>query len=546
MITEVKFGDAARERLLRGVDTLADAVKATLGPKGRTVLIKTGFSAAKISNDGVTVARSIQLSDPVEATAAEVVREAAARTGDQVGDGTTTAMVLAQAIVREGLKAVAAGLNPMDLKRGIDLATDAAVKDIQRRSKPVAGREQVTQVGTISANGDADIGAMVADAIEKVGQEGAVTVEEAKGTETALEIVEGLQFDRGYLSPYFITDVEGMRAELEEPLILLHEKKISDINALIPLLEAVLKAGRPLLIVAEDLEADVLATLVVNRLRAGFKVVAIKAPGFGDRRRAMLEDIAIVVGGQLISLDLGRKLESVTLEMLGRAKRVIVTKDDTTLVGGAGEKAAINARIAQLRQQAEKATSDYDREKLEERRAKLSGGVAVIRVGGATDVEVKERKDRVDDAVHATKAAMEEGVIAGGGLAFLHATRALAEVKPGNDDQRMGVEILRRALTAPTFEIASNAGVNGALVVGRLLETSDTNHGFDAQTSVYGDLLAGGVIDPTKVARLALQNAASVAGLLITTQVVVHDKPRPPGRGRGGGTEDLEGLEAEF
>ncbi|MES2896864.1 MAG: chaperonin GroEL [Pseudomonadota bacterium] len=546
MTTEVKFGDAARERLLRGVDTLADAVKATLGPKGRTVLIKTGFAAAKISNDGVTVARSIQLSDPVEATAAEVVREAAARTGDQVGDGTTTATVLAQAIVREGLKAVAAGLNPMDLKRGIDLATDAAVKDIQRRSKPVAGREQVTQVGTISANGDADIGAMVADAIEKVGQEGAVTVEEAKGTETALEIVEGLQFDRGYLSPYFITDVEGMRAELEEPLILLHEKKISDINALIPLLESVLKAGRPLLIVAEDLEADVLATLVVNRLRAGFKVVAVKAPGFGDRRRAMLEDIAIVVGGQLISDDLGRKLESVTLEMLGRAKRAIVTKDDTTLVGGGGEKAAINARIVQLRQQAEKASSDYDREKLEERRSKLSGGVAVIRVGGATDVEVKERKDRVDDAVHATKAAMEEGVIAGGGLAFLHATRALAEVKPGNDDQRMGVEILRRALTAPTFEIASNAGVNGALVVGRLLETSDTNHGFDAQAGVYGDLLAGGVIDPTKVARLALQNAASVAGLLITTQVVVHDKPRPPGRGRGGGAEDLEGLEAEF
>lgn len=546
MTTEVKFGDAARERLLRGVDTLADAVKATLGPKGRTVLIKTGFAAAKISNDGVTVARSIQLSDPVEATAAEVVREAAARTGDQVGDGTTTATVLAQAIVREGLKAVAAGLNPMDLKRGIDLATDAAVKDIQRRSKPVAGREQVTQVGTISANGDADIGAMVADAIEKVGQEGAVTVEEAKGTETALEIVEGLQFDRGYLSPYFITDVEGMRAELEEPLILLHEKKISDINALIPLLESVLKAGRPLLIVAEDLEADVLATLVVNRLRAGFKVVAVKAPGFGDRRRAMLEDIAIVVGGQLISDDLGRKLESVTLEMLGQAKRAIVTKDDTTLVGGGGEKAAINARIVQLRQQAEKASSDYDREKLEERRSKLSGGVAVIRVGGATDVEVKERKDRVDDAVHATKAAMEEGVIAGGGLAFLHATRALAEVKPGNDDQRMGVEILRRALTAPTFEIASNAGVNGALVVGRLLETSDTNHGFDAQAGVYGDLLAGGVIDPTKVARLALQNAASVAGLLITTQVVVHDKPRPPGRGRGGGAEDLEGLEAEF
>jgi len=546
MTTEVKFGDAARERLLRGVDTLANAVKATLGPKGRTVLIKTGFSAAKISNDGVTVARSVQLSDPVEAMAADVVREAAARTGDQVGDGTTTATVLAQAIVREGLKAVAAGLNPMDLKRGVDLATEAAVKDIQRRSKPVAGREQVTQVGTISANGDAAIGAMVADAIEKVGQEGAVTVEEAKGTETALEIVEGLQFDRGYLSPYFITEAEGMRAELDEPLILLHEKKISDINALIPLLEMVLKAGRPLLIVAEDLESDVLATLVVNRLRAGFKVVAVKAPGFGDRRRAMLEDIAIVVGGQLITEDLGRKLETVTIDMLGRAKRVIVTKDDTTLVGGAGEKAAIEARIAQLRQQAEKATSDYDREKLDERRAKLSGGVAVIRVGGATDVEVKERKDRVDDAVHATKAAMEEGVIAGGGLAFLHAARALDDVEPANDDQRMGVDILRRALAAPTFEIASNAGVNGALIVGRLLESSDANHGFDAQNGVYGDLFAAGVIDPTKVARLALQNAASVAGLLITTQVVVHDKPKLTGRGRGGGPDELEGPEAEF
>lgn len=546
MTTEVKFGDAARERLLRGVDTLADAVKATLGPKGRTVLIKTGFSPAKISNDGVTVARSVQLSDPVEAMAAEVVREAASRTGDQVGDGTTTATVLAQAIVREGLKAVAAGLNPMDLKRGVDLATEAAVKDIQRRSRPVRGREQVTQVGTISANGDAAIGAMVADAIEKVGPEGAVTVEEAKGTETALEIVEGLQFDRGYLSPYFITEMETMRTELEEPLILLHEKKISAINALIPLLEAVLKAGRPLLIIAEDLDTDVLATLVVNRLRAGFKIAAVKAPGFGERRRAMLEDIAIVVGGQLISEDLGGKLETVTLEMLGHAKRVIVTKDDTTLVGGGGDKAAIEGRIAQLRQLSEKATSDYDREKLEERRAKLSGGVAVIRVGGATDVEVKERKDRIDDAVHATKAAIEEGVIAGGGLAFLHAAHALAEVKPGNDDQRMGVDILRRALASPTFEIASNAGANGALVVGRLLESSDTNHGFDAQNGVYGDLFAAGVIDPTKVARLALQNAASVASLLITTQVVVHDKPKPPGRARGGGGDDLEGPESEF
>lgn len=543
MTTEVKFGEAARARLLRGVDTLADAVKATLGPKGRAVLIKTGFPAAKICNDGVTVARSIQLEDPVEAAGAEVVREAAARTGDVVGDGTTTATVLAQAIVREGLKAIAAGLNPMDLKRGVDLSAQTAVQDIKRRSKPIAGREQIVQVAAISANGDQAIGAIVADAIEKVGQEGAVTVEEAKGTETALEIVEGLQFDRGYLSPYFITEVESMRAELEEPLILLHEKKISDLTGLIPLLEQVLKTGRPLLIIAEDLDADVLATLVVNRLRGGFKVAAVKAPGFGERRRAMLEDIAIVVGGQLISEDLGRKLETVSVEMLGRAKRVIVTKEDTTLVGGAGDKAAIEGRIAQLRQETEKATSDYDREKLEERRAKLSGGVAVIRVGGATDVEVKERKDRVDDAVHATKAAMEEGVIAGGGLAFLHAVRALADAKPANDDQRMGVEILRRALTAPAFEIASNAGVNGALVVGRLLESNDPNQGFDAQNGVYGDLLAAGVIDPTKVARLALENAASVAGMLLTTQVIVHDKPKPPRRAAEA-FDDLQMAEA--
>lgn len=546
MATEVRFGDAARERLLKGVDTLADAVKATLGPKGRTVLIKTGLSPAKVSNDGAIVARSIQLSDPLEATAAEVIREAAARTGDMVGDGTTTATVLAQAIVREGLKAVAAGLNPMDLKRGIDMAAEAVVKDIQRRSHPVRGSAQVRQVGAISANGDAEIGAMVADAIEKVGHEGAVTVEEAKGTETALEIVEGLQFDRGYLSPYFITEVEGMRAELEDPMILLHEQKISDLNALVPLLEMVLKAGRPLLVIAEDLDADVLATLVVNRLRGGFKVAAVKAPGFGDRRRAMLEDIAIVVGGQLVSEDLGHKLESVTLDMLGRAKRAIVTKDDTTLVGGAGHKAQIAARIGQLRQQEEKATSDYDREKLEERRAKLSGGVAVIRVGGATDVEVKERKDRVDDAVHATKAAIEEGIIAGGGLAFLHAARALAELRPDNDDQRTGVDILRRALTAPAFEIANNAGVNGALVVGRLLEADNSDYGFDAQKGAYGDLFAAGVLDPTKVARLALLNAASVAGLLLTTQVVVHDKPRPQGRGRGAAAEDYEEMGMDF
>jgi len=535
MPTEVKFGEAGRERLLHGVDILANAVKATLGPKGRTVLIKAGFGPAKISNDGVTVARSIQLSDPVEAMGAEVVREAASRTGDLVGDGTTTAAVIAQAIVREGLKAVAAGLNPMDLKRGIDVAVKAAISDMQRRSRPVKDRAQVVQVGTISANGDADIGAMVADALEKVGKEGAVTVEEAKGTETELEIVEGLQFDRGYMSAYFITEPEGMKAELEEPLILLHEKKISDIKALVPVLEEVLKAGRPLLIVAEDLDTDVLATLVVNRLRAGMKIVAVKAPGFGDRRRAMLEDIAIVTGGQLVSEDLGQKLENVTIESLGRAKRAIVTKEDTTLVGGGGGKAQIEGRIAQIRQQIEKTTSDYDREKLEERRAKLTGGVAVIRVGGATDVEVKERKDRVDDAVHATKAAMVEGVLAGGGVAYLHSARALADLKPANDDQRMGVDILKRALSAPAFEIAANAGENAALIVGRLLEAKSTDEGFDAQRGVFGDMVAAGIIDPTKVVRLALENAASVASLLITTQVLVYDKPEPRKRAVGPG-----------
>jgi len=527
MATEVRFGENARERLMRGVDILANAVKATLGPKGRTVLIKGAFGPPKISNDGVTVARSIQLSDPVEAMGAEVVRQAASQTGDLVGDGTTTATVLAQAVVREGLKAVAAGLNPMDLKRGIDIAVKAAVKDIKTRSRPVKDRAQVAQVGTISANGDADIGAMVADAIGKVGKEGAITVEEAKGTETELEVVEGLQFDRGYLSPYFITEPEGMKAELDDPLILLHEKKIGDIKTIIPILEEVLKASKSLLIVTEDLDADVLATLVVNRVRAGMKVVAVKAPGFGDRRRAMLEDIAIVCGGQLISDDLGQKLENVTIEMLGRAKRAIVTKDDTTLVGGAGARKEIDARIAQIRQQIDKATSDYDREKLEERRAKLTGGVAVIRVGGATDVEVKERKDRVDDAVHATKAAMEEGVLAGGGVAYLHATRALHDLVTANDDQRMGVDILRRALCAPAFEIAANAGENAALIVGRLLEAKSTDEGFDAQRGVFGDMLAAGIIDPTKVVRLALENAASVASLLITTQVLVHDKPEP-------------------
>lgn len=525
MATEVEFGASSRERLLRGVDTLAGAVKATLGPKGRTVLIKTGFSPARVCNDGVTVARSVQPSDLVEAMGAEVLREAAARTGDLAGDGTTTATVLAQAIIHEGLKAVAAGLNPMDLKRGIDLAAEQAVRTLQARSRPIGGHDEVVQVGTISANGDKAIGEMVADALAKVGRDGAVTVEEAKGTETELEIVEGLQFDRGYLSPYFVTDVEHMTAELEEPLVLLHEKKISDIRALLPLLEQAVQANRALLVVAEDLESEVLATLVVNRLRAGLRVAAAKAPGFGDRRKAMLEDIATVTGGQVVSDELGRKLENVKLEDLGQCKRAILTRDATTLVGGAGAKAAIQARIAQIRQQVETTTSDYDREKLEERKAKLSGGVAVIRVGGATDMEVKERKDRVDDAVNATKAAMEEGVVAGGGVAYLHAARALAELRPENEDQRMGVEIVRRALVAPTSEIAANAGENGALIVGRLQDSNDVNLGFDAQRGVYVDMLAAGVIDPTKVARLALQNATSVAGLLITTEVLVHDKP---------------------
>jgi chaperonin GroEL len=538
MVTEVKFGENARGRLLVGVDILANAIKATLGPKGRTVLIKGSFGPAKISNDGVTVARAIQLADPVEAMGAEVVRQAASQTGDIVGDGTTTATVLAQAVVREGLKAVAAGLNPMDLKRGIDLAVKAVVRDIKQRSRPIKDPAQIAQVGTISANGDASIGEMVAHALEKVGKEGAITVEEAKGTETELAIVEGLQFDQGYLSPYFITEPEGMKAELEEPLILLHEKKLGDIKAIIPLLEEVLKTSRPLLIVTEDLDADVLATLVVNRVRAGMKVVAVKAPGFGDRRRAMLEDIAIVCGGKLISDDLGHKLENVTIDMLGRTKRAIVTKQDTTLVGGAGSRKDIDARISQIRQQIENATSDYDREKLEERRAKLTGGVAVIRVGGATDVEVKERKDRVDDAVHATKAAMEEGVIAGGGVAYLHGTRALVGLATENDDQRTGVDILRRALTAPTFEIAANAGENAALIVGRLLDAKSTDEGYDAQRSVFGDMIAAGIIDPTKVVRLALENAASVAGLLITTQVLVYDKPEPRRRHPHGPDED--------
>lgn len=522
--TVVKFGDEARVRLLRGVDILAAAVKTTLGPKGRTVLIKKSFGAPRISNDGVTVAKAIVPADPIEQTGAEVVREAAVKTGELVGDGTTTSTVLAESIIREGVKAIAAGMNPMDLKRGIDLAVEAAVADMKAHSRPVAGREEIIRVGTISANGDRAIGEMVADAMDRVGKEGAVTIEEAKALETELEVVEGLQFDRGYMSPYFVTNVERLACELEEPLILIHEKKLSDVQALIPVLEAVVQTGRPLLIIAEDIDSDVLATLVVNKLRGGLKIAAAKAPGFGDRRKAMLEDIAILTGGTFVSEDLGIKLQTVTVEMLGRAKRVILDKDNTTIVSGAGKKEDIEARCAQIRKLIEDTTSDYDKEKLQERLAKLSGGVAVIRAGGATEIEVKERKDRIDDAVHAIRAAVQEGIVAGGGVAFLYATRALDGLKPGNADQKVGVDIVRRALTAPVREIANNAGVDGALIVSTVLESNDTDFGYDAQKGEYVDLVEAGIIDPAKVMRLALQNAASVASLFITTQALVVEQ----------------------
>ena len=537
--TDIQFGREARDRLLHGVDLLSDAVKSTLGPKGRTVLIKKAYGAPRVSNDGVTVAKSIDLEDPIEAMGAEVVREAAVKTGDLAGDGTTTATVLAQAIIREGVKAVAADMNPLDLKRGIDMATEAAVADMKRRSKPVAGRADIAQVGTVSANGDKAIGEMIADAMEKVGREGAVTIEEAKSLETEVEIVEGLQFDRGYLSPYFVTNPEKMICELEEPYILLHEKKLSTMQPLVPILEAVVQSGRPLLVVAEDLDMEVLSTLVVNKLRGGLKTVAVKAPGFGDRRKAMLEDVAIVCGGSLLSEELGIKLENVTLPMLGRARKVTVNKDDTTIIGGSGKKADIEGRCAQIRAQIKETTSDYDREKLEERLAKLSGGVAVVRVGGATEIEVKERKDRVDDALHATRAAVDEGIIAGGGVALLYAARALDALKPQNDDQKVGVDILRRALQTPTRSIAANAGVDGSVVVGKLMEATDTNFGYDAQTGVYGDLVKSGIVDPTKVMRLALQNAASVAGMLITTNVLVVEKRERKEAGPGA---QMEGL----
>jgi chaperonin GroEL len=531
---DVKFASEAREKMLRGVDTLANAVKVTLGPKGRNVVLDKSFGAPRITKDGVTVAKEIELADKFENMGAQMVREVASKTNDVAGDGTTTATVLAQAIVREGAKAVAAGMNPMDLKRGIDLAVDAVVKELKNRARKVTRNDEIAQVGTISANGDTEIGRFLAEAMEKVGNEGVITVEEAKSLSTELEVVEGMQFDRGYVSPYFVTDAEKMRVELEDPYILIHEKKLSGLQAMLPLLESIVKAGKPLLIIAEDVEGEALATLVVNKLRGGLKVAAVKAPGFGDRRKAMLEDIAILTGGTAISEDLGIKLENVTLPMLGRAKKVVIEKENTTIVEGAGQKKDIQARCSQIRAQIEETTSDYDREKLQERLAKLAGGVAVIRVGGATEVEVKERKDRVDDAMHATKAAIEEGILPGGGVALLRAAHALDALHPANDDQKTGIAIVRRAIQVPVRQIAENAGEDGSVIVGKLLETDTYNWGYNAATGEYQDLVAAGVIDPAKVVRTALQDAASVASLLITTEALVAERPKkeappPPG-----------------
>jgi len=524
---EVKFDTDARDRMLKGVNVLADAVKVTLGPKGRNVVLDKSFGAPRITKDGVTVAKEIELSDKFENMGAQMIREVASKTNDLAGDGTTTATVLAQAIVREGVKAVAAGMNPMDLRRGIDLAVAAVVADIQKRSKKVSSNAEIAQVGTISANGDTEIGDFLARAMEKVGNEGVITVEEAKSLDTELDVVEGMQFDRGYLSPYFITNPEKMIAELEDPYILIHESKLSGLQPMLPLLEAVVQSGRPLLVLAEDVEGEALATLVVNRLRGGLKVAAVKAPGFGDRRKAMLQDIAVLTGGQVVSEDLGIKLENVTIDMLGRAKKVTIDKDNTTIVEGRGAKKDIEGRCNQIKAQIEETTSDYDREKLQERLAKLAGGVAVIRVGGATEIEVKERKDRVDDALHATRAAVEEGIVAGGGSALLYATKALEKLVAENDDQKVGIDIVRRALQAPVRQIATNAGHDGSVVSGKLLEQSDKNFGFNAQTGKYEDLVKSGIIDPTKVVRTALQDAASVAGLLITTEAMVAEKPQP-------------------
>jgi len=523
---EVRFSSDAREKMLHGVDVLANAVKVTLGPKGRNVVLEKSFGAPRITKDGVTVAKEIELEDKFENMGAQMVREVASRTSDQAGDGTTTATVLAHAIVREGAKAVAAGMNPMDLKRGIDLAVDAVVEELKKNSKKLSSNEEIAQVATISANGDKEIGRFLADAMKKVGNEGVITAEEAKSLETELEVVEGMQFDRGYISPYFVTNTEKMRVELEDPYILIHEKKLSGLQPMLPLLEAVVQSGKPLLIIAEDVEGEALATLVVNRLRAGLKIAAVKAPGFGDRRKAMLQDIAVLTAGNFISEDLGTKLEKVTLQMLGRAKKVMIDKDKTTIVSGAGKKSEIEARVKQIKTEIEDTTSDYDREKLQERLAKLAGGVAVIRVGGATEVEVKERKDRVDDAMHATRAAVEEGILPGGGVALLRTTSALSKLKPTNEDQRHGVETVRRAITWPARQIAENAGEEASLVLGKILENKEYAFGFDAQTGEYGNLFAKGIIDPTKVVRSALQDAASIAALLITTEAMVADAPK--------------------
>jgi len=540
---DVRFGIDARNRMMKGVDILADAVKVTLGPKGRNVVIEKSFGAPRITKDGVTVAKEIELSDKFENMGAQMVKEVASKTADLAGDGTTTATVLAQSIVREGAKAVAAGMNPMDLKRGIDLAVASVVADVQKRSTKLQNSQEVAQVGTISANGEVEIGKIIAEAMERVGNEGVITVEEAKGLETELDVVEGMQFDRGYLSPYFVTNTEKMLCELDNPYILINEGKLSSLQPLLPVLEAVVQSSRPLLIIAEDVEGEALATLVVNKLRGGLKVSAVKAPGFGDRRKAMLQDIAILTGGQVVSEEVGIKLENVTIDMLGTAKTVTLTKEETTIVDGAGEKADIEARCNVIRSQIEDTTSDYDREKLQERLAKLAGGVAVIKVGGATEVEVKERKDRVDDALHATRAAVEEGIVPGGGVALLYGSRVLADLKGSNADQQAGIDIVRRALQAPVRQIAENAGADGAVVAGKLMEQDNPHQGFDAQNGIYTDMLKAGIIDPTKVVRTALQDAASIAGLLVTTECMVADSPEKKDGGAGaGGMGDMGGM----
>jgi len=541
---QVKSSTDARDRMLRGVNVLANAVKVTLGPKGRNVVLDKSFGAPRITKDGVTVAKEIELEDKFENMGAQMVKEVASRTNDEAGDGTTTATVLAQAIVQEGLKSVAAGMNPMDLKRGIDLATTKVVEAIKAASREVKDSDEIAQVGTISANGEADIGRQIADAMQKVGNEGVITVEENKGLETETDVVEGMQFDRGYLSPYFVTNPDKMTAELEDCMILLHEKKLSSLQSMVPLLESVIQSQKPLLIIAEDVEGEALATLVVNKLRGGLKIAAVKAPGFGDRRKAMLQDIAILTGGQVISEDLGMKLENVTIDMLGTAKKIQVTKDETTVIDGQGAKAEIEARVSQIRQQIEETTSDYDREKLQERVAKLAGGVAVIRVGGMTEVEVKERKDRVDDALNSTRAAVQEGVVVGGGVALVQAGKVLEDLNGANADQDAGIKIVRKALEAPLRQIAENAGVDGAVVAGKVRESNDTSFGFNAQTETYGDLFSDGVLDPAKVVRTALEDAASIAGLMITTEAMIADKPEPKGAAGagGGGMPDMGGM----